>query len=56
MNTPHLHTIGIDLGDRNHHICVLDESGDVIRESSIRNEREALALLSSQYPTALIAM
>ena len=29
-------TIGIDLGDKESHLCVLDESGDVLEESRLR--------------------
>ena len=28
-------TIGIDLGDRKSHICVLDAAGEVVEESQI---------------------
>ena len=26
-------TIGIDLGDRKHHLCVLDATGEIVEES-----------------------
>ena len=45
-------TIGIDLGDRKHAICVLDDQGDIVREDSISNTREALSKLADQYPAA----
>ena len=49
-------TIGIDLGDRKHAVCVLTESGELLEESKIGTTREALALLSEKYPGATIAM
>ena len=35
-------TIGIDLGDRKSHICVLDGAGEVIEESQIATTPKAL--------------
>jgi transposase len=49
-------TIGIDLGDLKHAICVLDADGTIIKESKITNSRNALQKLSNKYPGALIAM
>ena len=49
-------TIGIDLGDRKHAICVLDDAGSVIEERSITNHRESLRRLSKKYPKALMVM
>lgn len=49
-------TIGIDLGDRKHAICVLDANAEIITEQSISNTRESLAKLSAKYPAALIVM
>ena len=39
MNTIPLITIGLDLGDKKHAVCVLDESGGVIDERSITNHK-----------------
>ena len=50
------HTLGIDLGDCKHAICIIDQAGEVIQESRISNTRENLAQLSKSYPDALIAM
>ena len=47
-------TIGVDLGDKNHSICVLDSSGTVIDERSITNHRESLRRLSQKHPSSLI--
>src|SRR6266513_1952757 len=48
--------IGLDLGDRWHRFCVLGESGQVVKEGSVANNRVALSQLSSRYPGALIVM
>lgn len=47
-------TIGIDLGDRKHAICVIDAAGEIIDERKIRNERDVLRKLSEQYPDTRI--
>lgn len=49
-------TIGIDLGDRKHAICVLDARGGILKQDSITNSRGSLTALSRRYPGALIAM
>lgn len=49
-------TIGLDLGDRRHTVCVLNASGEIVSESSIPNSRESLEALSKEYPAATIAM
>src|SRR5947207_11927624 len=49
-------TIGLDLGDRRHRFCVLGESGQVVEEGSVANNRVALSELSSRYPGALVVM
>src|SRR5271170_5721375 len=49
-------TLGLDLGDRQHHVCVLDASGQIIREASLPNTRPALALLLADYPRATVAL
>ncbi len=49
-------TIGLDLGDKKHAICVLNEAGEVLEERSITNHRESLRRLSQKYPVARIAM
>src|SRR5436305_880513 len=48
--------IGLDLGDRWHRFCVLGESGQVVKEGSVANNRVALSELSSRYPGALVVM
>ena len=49
-------TLGLDLGDRSHHVCVLDAAGQIIREGALSNTRPALAKLLSDFPRATVAM
>src|SRR5580693_8989801 len=50
------HTLGLDLGDRSHHVCVLDATGQLVREGSLPNTRPALARLLVDYPHATVAL
>jgi transposase len=49
-------TIGIDLGDLKHAICVLDRKGEIIDERTITNHRESLRRLAKKYPKARVAL
>ena len=49
-------TIGLDLGDRKHAVCVLDAKGEVLKQESITNTHTSLKALSRRHPGALIAM
>ena len=49
-------TIGLDLGDRKHAVCVLDAKGEVYKQESITNTHASLKALSRRHPGALIAM
>ena len=49
-------TIGLDLGDRRHTFCVLDETGKVAREGTLGNTREELATMARSYPGATAVM
>ena len=49
-------TIGLDLGDKKHAICVLNRDGEIIDERMITNHRESLRRLSQKHPGARIAM
>jgi transposase len=49
-------TIGLDLGDRRHRFCALDDQGEVFEEGTVPNGRESLDELSRRYPGALIVM
>jgi transposase len=51
-----LETIGIDLGDRSHRICIMDRLGFVSQESAITNDRLALAQLAGKHPEARFVM
>lgn len=37
-----VHYIGMDMGDQNHDVCVLDAEGQVVRRDRVRNTAEAL--------------
>lgn len=49
-------TIGIDLGDRRHAVCVLSAAGDIVVESEVTNTRECLSAFAQQYPGATFVM
>ena len=48
-------TVGLDLGDKKHAICVLNQEGEIIDERMITNHRESLRRLSLKYPSSRIA-
>lgn len=51
-------TIGMDLGDRSHHVCVLVGAGEgeQVESFTIPNTREAVSKLFQTYPGARVAM
>ena len=49
-------TIGIDLGDRKHAVCVLDAKGKVLVQETVANTRPALTALSRRHRRALVVM
>lgn len=49
-------TIGIDLGDRRHHVCVLAATGEILAEESIPNPREVLTAFAARHPKATFIM
>ena len=49
-------TLGLDLGDRQHHVCVIDVAGNIVREASLPNTRPALAQLLVDFPQATVAL
>jgi transposase len=49
-------TIGLDLGDRRHRFCALDDAGRVVEEGSVGNERVSLGGLSCRYRGALMVL
>ena len=49
-------TIGIDLGDKRHAICVLDDAGDIVEQRSITNHKESIRRLSRKHGNARMIM
>lgn len=49
-------TIGMDLGDRRHAVCVLDEAGKYIEERTVLNDRENIGEWICRYKGATVAM
>ncbi len=41
-------TIGIDLGDRHHAVCVIDKNGQIILEETLANTRACLEGVSQR--------
>jgi len=48
--------IGVDLGDRKHHVCVTDKHGMILDEFSISNDRAALCKLCKDHSNAAVAL
>lgn len=49
-------TIGLDLGDRRHTVCVLSAGGDIVTEEVIVNTRACLEVFATRFPAATIVM
>jgi transposase len=49
-------TIGIDLGDRRHAMCVLSAAGEILAEEMITNSRECLVAFAQRHPGAVFVM
>ena len=49
-------TLGIDLGDKSHEVCVVDAQATVVSRETILNNREAFHALSQKYRGALMIM
>ena len=49
-------TIGMDLGDKNHEVCVLNQKGHVVDRVSVRNTRKQLQKTFPPYAGAVVAM
>lgn len=49
-------TIGIDLGDKSHQVCMLDEAGQIRRETPVSNTLHALEKMFAPLLPALIAL
>lgn len=50
------YTIGIDLGDKKHAVCVLDAKGNAVSKETLINDRDSLTDLSGRFPGALMVM
>lgn len=48
-------TLGIDVGDKKSHVCVLDQSGEVVFESTARTTPEGILGAVSEFPGARVA-
>lgn len=57
MKTKQYRTIiGVDLGDKKHHVCVTDKDGNILSETTIGNTREALLQLADSHQGSLFAI
>jgi transposase len=52
----HQLTIGLDLGDRTSHYCILNEAGEVILEQKLPTTPEAMKQAFAKIPRSLIAL
>lgn len=48
--------IGVDLGDKKHHVCITDKDGNIIEETTVTNTKKQLAKLASEHRGALFAI
>ena len=51
-----VYTIGIDLGDRKSHACVLDAAGDVFWRGTFASTREGIATFLGGFTNATVVM
>ena len=49
-------TIGMDLGDKKHQVCILDKAGKIITEEAIDSKRATTAKFFKRYRGAVVAM
>ena len=49
-------TIGMDLGDKIHVVCVLDAKGNIILGTTVANDRKAIAIFFKKYQNATVAI
>ena len=56
MNPNTRYTIGWDLGDRRHAVCVLNEAGEILTEETLTNTRACLEAFSARFPGATMIM
>jgi len=49
-------TIGMDLGDKKHQVCVLNKAGEIVAEEEVASNRAAMASFFKRYHGAVVAM
>jgi len=49
-------TIGMDLGDKKHQVCILDKTGKIIAEEEINSNRVTVTKFFERYRGAVVAM
>ena len=49
-------TIGVDIGDRTSHYCVLDVKGEVVEEGKLGTTKTGLNALFEELPTVRVAI
>ena len=49
-------TIGMDLGDKNHQVSILDADGQIIERKEVACDRREVTVFFRQYPGAIVAM
>jgi transposase len=49
-------TIGMDLGDKKHQVCILDKTGKIIAEEEINSNRATVTKFFERYRGAVVAM
>lgn len=49
-------TIGIDLGDKTHQVCMLNEAGQIVNEGKVNNTLSALEKMLAPLPPARVAL
>lgn len=49
-------TIGMDLGDKKHVVCVLDDTGTMIYQGTVENSQESLTSFFQKYENATVAI
>lgn len=57
MKTKQYRTIiGVDLGDKKHHVCVTDKDGSILSETTVSNRRGPLTQLAKEHQGSLFAL
>lgn len=49
-------TVGMDLGDKKHQLCVLDADGEILKTCQVTNTLKALEKNFSSYQGATVAL